>query len=49
MAAFKSKTPKIVTTITSQFVSGFKEIHTRFKVEYSIQFVKCLSWWVGVI
>ena len=28
MAAFKSKTPKIATTITSQYMSGFKEIHT---------------------
>ena len=28
MSAFKSKTPKIVITITSQFVSGFKQIHT---------------------
>ena len=27
MSAFKSKTPKIVITITSQFVSGFKQIH----------------------
>ena len=48
MSAFESKTSGIVITITTQFVSGFKHIHT--SLDWIFQFVKCLSWWwVGVI
>ena len=31
---FKSKTPGIVITITTQFVSGFKQIHTSFGLNF---------------